>query len=179
MILIKWLVSIVFLLNLNVSLGQVSIVKSVKVGFKIKNAGVFVNGTFDNVEASVFIDKAVPSKSSFIGTVYTNTVNTGIALRDKHLRNKEDFFNSQKYPAMTMKSVLVELKKPGVYSVTWDLTIKNIVKRVTSEVLTTVKGDLILLSTQININRNDWKVGGSSFFMSDNVLVSISAVIEQ
>jgi polyisoprenoid-binding protein YceI len=123
------------------------------------------------------IDENDPAKSSFFGTIEANSINTGLNLRDKHLKEKEEFFNTSKFPSLTMKSVTVVQKSPGIYTVTWDLTMKGVARRFNSEVTTKIEGGNLMVSTQFKINRNDWNLGGSSMTMGDAVTVKINSIL--
>lgn len=106
-------------------------------------------------------------------------INTGINLRDTHLKEKSDFFDVDKYPTIIMKSINVSQKTKGVYDVTWDLTIKDITRRFHSDVFAKVVNNLLILNTEVKINRNDWKVGGNSLTMNDIVTVKLSASLSK
>jgi polyisoprenoid-binding protein YceI len=172
----------IILLVLFLSIGmtiqaQWNKVKSTSVTFKIKNAGIGVDGKFVKMNTQITIDESNPSKSSFLGTIEANSINTGINLRDNHLKDKEEFFNTSKYPTMTMKSVNVVQKSAGIYTVTWDLTMKGVARRFSSEVITKIEGGNLIASTQFKINRNDWNLGGNSMTMGDAVTVKINSIL--
>jgi polyisoprenoid-binding protein YceI len=157
--------------------AQYKIVKNVAVKFKIKNAGMGVDGKFSSVTATAFLDETNPSKSVFTGVIETNSATTGIKLRDKHIKEKEEFFDVAKYPTMSMKSVSVTLKSVGIYTVIWDLNMKGVTRRFSSEIKTVKQNENILVSTEFKINRNDWKVGGNSFTMGDMVTINLNTTL--
>jgi polyisoprenoid-binding protein YceI len=159
--------------------AQWKTVKLISVSFKIKNAGIGVDGTFKKVNAQINIDEANPSKSSFVGSAEVGSISTGIKLRDSHLKEKPEFFNQAQFPSVVMKSVGVQLKSAGLYTVTWDLTIRGITRRFSSDVLTKVQGDQLSISTEFRINRNDWKLGGSSITMGDFVTVRLNSTLSK
>ncbi len=154
-------------------------VKSTTISFKIKNAGIKVDGSFKKATISIVVDDTKPENSSFMGIVDAKSISTGIKLRDTHLKEKEDFFNTEKFPSLTMKSVSVSQKKPDVYIVVWDLTMKGVARRFSSEVITKIVDNSLLLSTDFVINRNDWNVGGSSITMGDNVTVKLKSTLSK
>lgn len=151
---------------------------SYSVGFKIKNLGSTVNGSFKTGSATILIESKNKAASSFEGYVQTNSVNTGIKLRDTHLREKKEFFDTENYPKAKIKSVMVEVLPNGNFEVTWDLTIKSTTKRCKSIVYAVQKENEIALSTDIVINRNDWNVGGNSMTMSDKVTIVVRATVK-
>ncbi len=73
--------------------------------------------------------------------VKTNSVDTEVEKRDKHLMGP-DFFDAEKYGTMTFTSSKVTEKSDGVYEVMGDLTLHGVKKAVTVEVRRTGEGDL-------------------------------------
>ncbi len=154
-------------------------IKSSAITFKIKNAGIGVDGSFKKASIQVNVDEANPSSSFFSGIVEAGSIETGINLRNNHLKEKEEFFNIAKYPTLAMKSVSVVLKSPGVYTVTWDLTMKGITRKFTSQVNAVQEGSILHLATEFRINRKEWNVGGNSITMADMVTVKLRADISK
>ncbi len=146
--------------------------------FKIKNAGINVNGKFKTVTYKASYNPANPSASSFSGVAKVATVSTGIGLRDSHIKEKEEFFNVAKYATITMKSYKVVKVSDTKMTVYWKLTMKGITKNIKTTVNVKKNGSGYDLSTAFKINRRDWKVGGSSFTMSDNLTVYISTTVK-
>ena len=102
------LISLILLLGMNLyTYAQWNKVQNSSINFKIKNAGIWVNGSFTNATVEVNINEANPTQSTFSGIVESKSIQTGIKLRDNHLRDKDDFFNVEKFPTLSMKSVRV------------------------------------------------------------------------
>jgi polyisoprenoid-binding protein YceI len=98
--------------------------------FKIGHLGLsWIYGRFNDVAGDFVIDAADPSKSSFTLTIKTESVDTGNAKRDGHLRSP-DFFNAKEFPLITFKSTAVKAVKDG-YDVTGDLMLHGVTKSVT------------------------------------------------
>ena len=168
----------ILLLGLNIrTYAQWNKVHNSSITFKIKNAGIWVNGSFTKATVQVNINESDPTQSTFSGIVESSSIQTGINLRDNHLRHKDDFFNVEKFPTLSMKSVSVSIKNPGVYTVKWSLTIKGITKYFSSDVNTQREGNALKLFATFTINRNDWNLGGKSFTMSDNVTVKLFTTV--
>jgi polyisoprenoid-binding protein YceI len=101
-----------------------------KVGFAVKHLMISeVTGNFKDFEGSFTFDSATGDVSDATFTVKTASVNTDNAKRDEHLQSP-DFFDSAKYPNMTLKNS--KLKKAGKdkYKWTGDLTIRDVTKPV-------------------------------------------------
>jgi len=138
--------------------------------FKIKNAGMTVDGAFEKFTSSIKYDKSSPEKSSFKGTIEATSINTGINMRDNHLRNT-DYFDVANYPNITFSSTSVKKLSDNKLEVTGNLTIKKTTKSVKLVVdVKTVSGKNIF-STSIGLNRRDYGVGGISWTLADNLTV--------
>ena len=93
------------------------------VGFKVKQMMIStVSGNFSGFSGSYDLEKGV--LKSLMGTIKTDTINTGIAKRDEHLRSA-DFFDVRKFPEMTFTMNAQQGNK-----VTGDLTIRGITKKI-------------------------------------------------
>lgn len=144
--------------------------------FKIKNAGITVDGSFSPVKAEIQWNDKNPAASKISGEVMAQTVKTGIALRDRHLREKSEFFNAPKFPSLHLESVRIEPEQGGNFQVTWDLTIKGLTLRFKSLLHRELKAGQTRLWTDFKIDRRQWKVGGNSLTMGDIVSVHLEAL---
>ncbi len=141
------------------------------VTFKIRNAGLGVDGTFGGFVGTLRFDPANPATGKLAATVEAATLNTGIGLRDGHLK-KEDYFDVTTHPRISLTSVSLE-KKGNAYSGVFDLTLKGTTRRVTIPFTFTQTGNTGHFVGQFTINRLDYKVGKSNMFLSDNVTISL------
>lgn len=158
--------------------AQFNTVKSCAVSFKIKNAGINVDGKFTAVIAKINIDEKDFSKSSFQGTVKSNSIETGIKLRNDHLKDKAEFFNAAKFPEIVMKSTkITQTSLPGTYKVDWLITIKGVSKTLSSEVIVKKQAGTMLAYSTLKVNRRDLGIGGKSITMSDTVTITLNALI--
>jgi len=142
------------------------------VKFSIKNFGVKTGGDFKGLEGSIEFDKSNPEKAQFDISIQASTVNTDNNSRDSHLR-KEEYFDVEKFPKISFKSEKVTSKGSG-FSVTGKLTIKGVTKSVSFPFTAVPKEDGYLFEGSFDINRKDFKVGGNSMVLGDNVTVSLS-----
>ena len=98
--------------------------------FSVKHMGIStVHGSFRGVSGTIRFEAGNPAAWSVEATVDVNTIDTGVADRDKHLKSA-DFFEVDKYPTMTFKSTSVKPEGTG-YLVTGDLTLHGVTKPVT------------------------------------------------
>src|SRR5688500_13282787 len=89
--------------------------------FKIRHFTANVVGSFNDFNGTVTIDRANPAQSSVEFTIQTASIDTNSENRDKHLRSA-DFFDVEKFPAITFKSTAVAAKGSEAFDVTGDLT---------------------------------------------------------
>ena len=85
------------------------------------------NGSFQSANTE-FMDAQI----NF--TVDVASINTDNTMRDNHLKS-DDFFNAEKYPQMTFKGASFAKKSGNKYALTGDLTIRDVTKRVTFDVV--------------------------------------------
>ncbi len=162
-------------LTFNMSAQIWTNLQNLEVAFKIKNAGITVDGKFKDVSATVSVDEKHFENSTFNGVIQAKSISTENSMRDGHLRDKEEFFNVAKFPTITMKAVKVGSNQVGgSYKVDWLLTIKGITKKITTDVLVNLNGNSLYILTVFQLNRLDWKVGDKGVLMSDNVIVTVS-----
>ncbi len=145
------------------------------VSFGIKNAGFTVNGFFEKYTTDIVYNSADVTKSQFNGEISTSSINTDNKSRDKHLR-AADYFDVEKYPTITFNSTSVVSKGQGKLSVTGNLKIKNVSKKVTFDVSVKQVGGKNEFTGSLPINRRDFGVGDKSFMLSDNLIIKLKIV---
>lgn len=147
-----------------------------KVNFTIKNFGIKTNGNFTGLKGNIIFNAMALSTSSFNVTVNTASINTNNTARDKHLR-KEEYFYADKYPTITFTSTkITNSTVVGRYYVYGNLTIKGITKAVEFGFSATPTANGYLFSGELEINRRNFGVGGSSVSMADNLKVMLSVL---
>ena len=142
------------------------------VKFTIKNFGISTGGSFKGLEGDIVFDKANPEKAVFAISINTATVNTDNDARDNHLR-KEEYFDVAKFPKISFKSEKVSAKGSN-FTVTGQLTIKGTSRAVSIPFKATPTNDGYLFEGSLQLNRRDYKVGGNSMVLGDNVTVTLS-----
>lgn len=137
------------------------------VTFIIKNFGINTSGEFKGLKGTIKWDAQNPSASVFNVTVDANSINTGIDMRDSHLR-KEEYFNVEKFPVITFTSTAVTSN-----AVTGNLTIKGITKQISFPFTVKSSAGGYLFEGSFDINRRDFGIGGGSVSLSNNVTVNL------
>jgi polyisoprenoid-binding protein YceI len=157
--------------------------------FRVRHFMSRVSGKFANVSGVVNIDRAKPTASSVDLTIKTESIDTGVANRDKHLRSA-DFFETEKFPDITFKSTkIAATSKKDVYDVTGDFTMHGVTKQITVpvEVLgwqSNPQGERVGFGFSTKLNRKDYGVvwnrvldnGGAMLSDDVDIDVSIEAV---
>ena len=105
-----------------------------EIGFKVKHLMITnVSGKFDKFEGGVesTSDDFAGAKINF--SADTASVDTGNAQRDGHLQSP-DFFDAAKFPQIKFSSTAFEKLSDEKYSLTGDLTIRDVTKSVKLDV---------------------------------------------
>jgi polyisoprenoid-binding protein YceI len=102
-----------------------------EVGFSVRHLMVSkIKGGFEKFEGAITVGEDALA-SAVEASIDVTSINTREPNRDAHLRSA-DFFEVDKYPAITFTSTGIE-PKGGDYAVTGDLTIKGVTKSVVLE----------------------------------------------
>ena len=98
--------------------------------FGIKHMGLTnFYGAFNEINGTITVDTADPSKSAVEVTIPVESVDTRNEKRDQHLKSP-DFFNAQQFPTMTFKSNKVE-GSGDTWKITGDFTMHGVTKPLT------------------------------------------------
>ena len=134
---------------------------------------------FDKTTGSVVLDRAEQVGSAIV-TIDANSVNTGYALFDEHLR-AADFFDTQKYPTITFKSDKMAFRGDQPIYMVGDLTVKGVTKQVTLEIThfkcqphPMKKVEACGANATTRIKRSDFNMGKNAPFVSDEVTLTIA-----
>ncbi|HZQ43081.1 MAG TPA: YceI family protein [Acidobacteriaceae bacterium] len=98
--------------------------------FKVRHMMIAnVKGAIKGITGELTEHATDASLSSIEATLDVNTIHTGEAQRDAHLKSA-DFLDTEKYPTITFKSTKVEKKGDEEYAVTGELTLHGVTKPV-------------------------------------------------
>ena len=146
------------------------------VSFKISHLGLsWVHGRFNDVSGGFVLDG---DTASFVLNIKPESVDTGNAKRDEHLRSP-DFFNVKQFPGLTFKSTAVKPVKDG-YEVTGDLTLHGVTKPVTFTLLGGRKAEFPKnvqrtgYSTELTLKRSEFGMDKMLEAIGDEVRIVIS-----
>ena len=145
--------------------------------FIAKNLGLNVNGKITGMKVSGHYDEANILLSKLTGTIDVATINTGVDLRDNHLRSK-DYFDVKKYPLITFKTKSIVTEGSSLVAV-GNLTIKGVTKEERIKFTVERKDALRVFTGDIVIQRRDYELGGNSaLVMADTIRVRVFVVFE-
>lgn len=157
-----------------------------EVGFKVRHFLSKTPGRFAKFQGTIQIDEKDITRSSVEVSIDTASVNTDNDSRDKHLRSA-DFFDAEKFPAMTFRSTSVREVAKGKLEVTGDLTLRGVTKRITFPitnvgVINSPFGDVRagFIDGTLKINRKDFGVSWNKVLdtggtmLSDDVDISLN-----
>lgn len=101
-----------------------------QVRFRVRQFLGTVEGSFGQVRGTVRFDRAHPENSSVEAEIPVKTIDTGIKKRDHHLLGA-DFFNADKFPLITFKSLSVRSTGKKTADVTGEFSMHGVSKTVT------------------------------------------------
>jgi polyisoprenoid-binding protein YceI len=155
-----------------------------RVGFMARHAMVTkVRGWFKDLEGSGYFDADDATKSNLKLTIKAESIDTGNADRDTHLRSN-DFFDMENYPEIRFESTKVEKVDDEHYRVTGDLTIKDVTRPITipfelsGPVQDPWGSQRIGLEGKVEVNRKDWGVNFNVALEAGGLLVSEKSTLE-
>lgn len=155
------------------------------IGFAIRHYEInWVSGRFKDFNGTVRYDESDVTKSSVEFTAKVESIDTGVAARDNHLRTA-DFFEVEKYPDMTFKSTRVERKGKDAYVLHGDFTLKGMTKQIALPFTVTgaikdPRGNTRFgVEAQTKINRRDYGITwgktmeGGGFDLGNEVTINL------
>src|SRR5829696_830428 len=120
-----------------------------------------VRGRFGDVQGTVVTDETDPGKAAADVTIATNSIDTREPQRDAHLKSA-DFFDAEKFPALTFKSTAVTDVKGDRFKLVGDLAMHGVTKQVTLDVTAEGRGkdpwggERAGYSATTKVNRSDY-----------------------
>lgn len=158
------------------------------VRFSVKHLGIaFVDGEFLKFEGTV--ESASDSKltgGEVNFTIEVNSIFTRVDQRDAHLKS-DDFFDAEQYPQIIFRHGKLEHLKDNVYQLTGELTMKDVTRKVTFNVIQNgiitdpwgntragITATTTIDRTKFNINYNE-KLPTGVFVVGKNIEVVVNA----
>jgi len=154
------------------------------IGFSARHAMVTtVRGQFTDVSGTANFVAGNPSASSAALVIKAASIDTRSADRDGHLRSG-DFFDVETYPEIRFTSTAAALKDADTWTLTGDLTIKDVTRPVTIDFTHTGSAtdpfgnQRVGFEGSVSVNRKDWGLTWNAALETGGVLVSEKVKLE-
>ncbi|MEU9170188.1 YceI family protein [Streptomyces sp. NPDC048420] len=148
------------------------------IGFTVRHAMVTnVKGKFDEFSGSLHLDGGDPSASTATIDVKMDSIDTGSADRDGHLKSA-DFFTIEEFPTMTFRSTKAEALGDEDYRITGDLTILGTTKPLTIDLefngsaKDPFGNERVGFEGKAEIKRSEWGLTWNAALETGGVLIS-------
>ncbi|MDN3269102.1 YceI family protein [Streptomyces sp. MA15] len=148
------------------------------IGFVARHAMVTnVKGHFSEFSGELHLDGTDPSRSTASIDVVMNSIDTGNADRDGHLRSA-DFFRTDEFPDMTFRSTKAEALGGDDYRITGDLTILGTTRPITIDLefngaaKDPFGNERVGFEGRAEILRSEWNLTWNAALETGGVLVS-------
>ncbi len=146
-------------------------ISSGTISFKIRNAGITVDGSFATPKGIVEFDEQNYKTAKIDVSTEASSVNTGTKKRDEHL-SKSEYFDVTKFPKITITSRFFGKEEKG-YVLHATLNLKGVVKNISIPFTYTEQGNTARFNGSFKLNRLDYKVGSKSIILSDDVTIQL------
>lgn len=154
------------------------------VSFRVNHVLAKVVGVFEDYDVRVTLNPEDLEGSNFYIEVKTDSVNTLLAKRDKHLK-AADFFDARKFPLITFQSKTVTDQGDGLLTVQGTLTVKEKEYAMTLPVQylgladhPMKKGSQVIgLNIETTLDRLAYGIGNGSFFKKGLVGKDVEVLI--
>jgi polyisoprenoid-binding protein YceI len=155
------------------------------VTFTIRHMMSKVRGQMKIKEGWIEVDNDNLSTAKVDVVLDAATIDTGVEMRDNHLRSADGHFDVANYPTITFKSKRVEGQDPSNFKVIGDLTIHGITKEVALNASFNGEGKdpqgnrRVSFEAETKLNRKDfdltWNQGleAGGFILGDEVKLEI------
>jgi len=151
------------------------------IGFSIRHMGISnIRGHFDDFSGSVMVDNGAIKEAS--GTIQVKSINTGVQMRDNHLRSPA-FFDVTNYPTISFKTKSVE-QSGGETLLIADFTMHGVTKEMRLPVK--LSGPLkdpqgktrVGLEARAKVNRKDYGINYNTALESGVAAVGEEVTLE-
>jgi len=155
-----------------------------EVGFVARHlVGTKVRGRFTEFDAT-FVVADPPEGSSLEAEVVTASIDTGVGMRDDHLRTN-DFLDAPSFPKLTLKSTGFTRVSDTEWKMAADLTIRGVTKPVEFDLEYHGTGpgmqpdsEVVAFSASAEIDRRDFGVSFSGVLEGGSIVVGNKVKIE-
>jgi len=149
-----------------------------KISFSIKGPFGTVNGNFTGLKTEIQFDEKDLSGSSVSASIDPATVSTGIGLRNRDLRKKEEWFDTDKYKEISFHSRKIEKTADGFKAI-GELTMKGVTKPAVIPFTFEAKGATGVFKGQFTLKREDYNLGKSGGSVGSEVTIKLEVPVKK
>lgn len=131
------------------------------VGFKATSRLMDADGTFSRLTGEVTLDPEDPATAMITLTIESASIDTGIGMRDKHLRSA-DFLDVARFPTIAFESQRVEVVGRRA-TVAGQLTLHGVTREIVVPVDVRFFDNALVATGEFQLNRRDYGINYSSF----------------
>jgi len=148
-----------------------------KITFTVDGPFGDVHGSFSGLKSEFQFDEKDLAKSSITASIDASTVSSGVGLRNTHLRNEEQWLNTEKYPRIHFKSTKIEKTSAG-FSASGTLTLKDISKPIVIPFTFSSSGNSGTFKGQFSIKREDYDLGKKGGSVGETIQINIEVPVK-
>jgi polyisoprenoid-binding protein YceI len=145
-----------------------------EVRFKATSRLMDAEGTFPRLAGEVTVDPKDPATARVIVTIEAASIDTGIGMRDKHLRSA-DFLDVARFPTIKFESQRVEVTGRKAM-VTGQLTLHGVTREIVVPVEVQLSEVALVATGELVLKRRDYAVNYSSVLnpIGDSVRITFT-----
>jgi polyisoprenoid-binding protein YceI len=132
-----------------------------EITFRATSRLMNAEGHFGRFSGDVVADPAGPTGARISLTIDAASLDTGIEMRDKHLRSP-DFFDIERFPTIAFQSVSVESAGRGA-TVMGRLTLHGVTREIAVPVDVQITETALVASGEFIVNRGEYAMNYNSF----------------
>ncbi|MFI1092299.1 YceI family protein [Streptomyces sp. NPDC020917] len=155
-----------------------------RIGFVARHAMITkVRGSFHEFEGTLQLDGSDPSRSSASVSIQAESIDTGNADRDGHLRTN-DFLDAPNHPKITFTSTKAEQLDENHFRLTGDLAIKGAARPISVDFEYTgtardpFGNDRVGFEGEVTVSRKDYGLTWNAALEGGGVLVGDKVVLQ-
>lgn len=148
--------------------------------FHLNNMGMPVNGKFTKLSGEVTYNDNALDSSTVQARIDTSSIDTGLGLRDQHLKSN-DFFNVVKFPDADFRSVKIQVKPNGAFQIFGTLSLHGVSQQLILDAKPLTKQvdqaghNHLLASASTSLKRKQFGIGGiTAMTVGDDVTIDLS-----
>jgi len=132
-----------------------------EITFRATSRLMNADGRFARFSGDVVVDPAALTSARISLTIDAASLETGIAMRDNHLRSS-DFFEVERFPTVTFQSVRVEAAGRRA-TVVGRLTLHGVTREITVPIDVQITTTALVASGEFIVNRGEYAINYNSF----------------